>query len=796
MPVGIDFGSDGSVVAVGERGGVEVCLNSASARRTPSTLVLGHEPLRRLMGELVGNEARGARVNSVLRYLLGDAATAAAVGSIATPTHGIVEAARFLEDNREQVGAMFLRHLGAMSARHTKETGGAFAAIAVPPGATWEQRSCVLDAAAVASLPACCIDTASCLCVAYGLLRLPSLLTVEIEEPERVRAADGAVRPVVAICDVGFHATTVSIVEYEVPRDTVRGMPASCRLLGQCTAEGCGTAALDEAAFRVISRSAGAMQRITPRARSRLWREAQRAKTVLSANRETRWHVEALQDGEDRDGMLTRDALEAEAADVADSIATVARTAREMAAGALSREKGVEEWRFFAAEVVGGGAAVPLVQRSLSAGLGLSGEGSLRRSLNPFEAVAGGAVLYAARKAGGSARLRRFELTSQLPLETAFEWSVSGRSHGEVLRTGTFRVDAGASVPYRAELVETFEAPELGALLRVRAWQGNASFSWEADIHAAGTAELRFTAGLDEETFPWLQGASVNGEGIDLVAKQFPNRFGRLAFSSEASRGDGAERLEIARIAEEKWEQAAVEANLAEEVRNALEAKVYALSEYLEGANEDLLRHFASALESAELPRHGGPASERESIPQVIRASFEAPRISSTAGESGGTHALESLVRYLSPREAGDVRDELRLAQATMDGPVDAEDNRDQNSSEALSRHLAVLEKAEDLCREREQSWSASLAAFQSVARAASIACQACDDEQSTGPLQRSGSALHSALSLALQECARWLEEPWRGVPRALAPAALATLSREHLDASLESFEEWLSGLG
>ena len=149
--IGLDVGTQNSVVAVARRGGVDVMANEATRRQTPS--LVGFDARQRHCGERAA-ALRSSRPRDVLapRALLGAAhnpADAEATAAEATAEY-LGETKHF---SRVQLLAILLHHLRQIAER---EHGGTLpeAVIAVPAHFSTHQRGAMLDAAALAGVRA------------------------------------------------------------------------------------------------------------------------------------------------------------------------------------------------------------------------------------------------------------------------------------------------------------------------------------------------------------------------------------------------------------------------------------------------------------------------------------------------------------------------------------------------------------------------------------------------------------------------------------------------------------------
>ncbi|EOD09692.1 hypothetical protein EMIHUDRAFT_50467, partial [Emiliania huxleyi CCMP1516] len=155
--LGLDVGGSSSVIAVARRGGVDVLVNEATERSTPS--LVGFDGRRRRLG-LSASATRSRSPEDVIapKRLVGPKSAESLqprpAVSLKTSGDGSVSAeVEYCGQRRTftavQLFAMLLRHLAATAER---DHGSALreAVIAVPHRYSAEQRQAVLDAARLA----------------------------------------------------------------------------------------------------------------------------------------------------------------------------------------------------------------------------------------------------------------------------------------------------------------------------------------------------------------------------------------------------------------------------------------------------------------------------------------------------------------------------------------------------------------------------------------------------------------------------------------------------------------------
>ena len=264
--IGLDVGTQNSVVAVARRGGVDVMANEATRRQTPS--LVGFDARQRHCGERAA-ALRSSRPRDVLapRALLGAAhnpADAEATAAEATAEY-LGETKHF---SRVQLLAILLHHLRQIAER---EHGGTLpeAVIAVPAHFSTHQRGAMLDAAALAGVRAVSmISEGAAVALDYALGR-------------RDLSADSD--RVVAFVDIGASGAQVNLARLRRGR---------LQLVSYVHVRDAGGSALDQLLVerlgaQIVERY-GVDPLASPRATQRLRIAAEKLRRVLSANTEAR----------------------------------------------------------------------------------------------------------------------------------------------------------------------------------------------------------------------------------------------------------------------------------------------------------------------------------------------------------------------------------------------------------------------------------------------------------------------------------------------------------------------------
>ncbi len=203
------------------------------------------------------------------------------------------------------------------------------------------------------------------------------------------------------IYDMGAGSTSATVVEFQTisVKDVGRFNKSvtSVKVLGVRSSEFIGGGAMTERLYRhlidqfIISKSAQLKERLhtNPRALSRLLKEANRVKQVLSANNEASVSIESLHEDIDFRYKVSRTLFEELTHDLVPMVANVVESAIEIA--------NITKDEIDSLILHGGAARVPFVQREL---IGIVGEDKIARNVNADESAVMGAVFRGAALSG------------------------------------------------------------------------------------------------------------------------------------------------------------------------------------------------------------------------------------------------------------------------------------------------------------------------------------------------------------------------------------------------------------
>ncbi|KAI9098217.1 Hsp70 protein-domain-containing protein [Phlyctochytrium arcticum] len=430
--IGIDFGTDWTKVSIVKPGiPLDIVLNAESKRKTPA-IVLVRDNDRRYGSDAVSLSTRFPQDSyASLKNLLGklyDDPIAANYRKTFTnemvkdPIRGTV-AFRFNETvtySVEELVAMQLAHAKQMAI----ETGGSVPSetvIAVPPQWGQFERQALLDAAELAGLRGVSlINDETAVAINYAMVRT-------FETPQYH-----------VFYDVGAGSTVAALVQFS----TYTANPKSLYKKGDVTEVDVkaigydptlGGHSLDVKLQQHLAREF--TNKMGPklkgnvfedsRAMAKLLKEANRVKTILSANTETVSSVEGLMEDLDFKVFVTRATLEDLVGDLRGRFYGPVESVLKQANLTLNDISSIV--------LVGGGARVPLVQEAL---IQKVGEDKIAKNVNADEAAVMGAGLQAARLSSAY-RIKAMKVKdlNVQPIEVIHEAETKDGSAPRVLKT-------------------------------------------------------------------------------------------------------------------------------------------------------------------------------------------------------------------------------------------------------------------------------------------------------------------------------------------------------------------------
>ncbi|XP_013011041.2 hypoxia up-regulated protein 1 isoform X2 [Cavia porcellus] len=387
----VDLGSESMKVAIVKPGvPMEIVLNKESRRKTPVTVTLKENE------RFFGDTAAGMAIKNpkaTLRYfqhLLGKQADNPHVALYRArfPEHELQfdpqrQTVHFrispqLQFSPEEVLGMVLNYSRSL-AEDFAEQPIKDAVITVPAFFNQAERRAVLQAARMAGLKVLqLINDNTATALSYGVFRRKDINTTAQN---------------IMFYDMGSGSTVCTIVTYQTVKTKEAGMQPQLQIRGVGFDRTLGGLEME---LRLREHLAGLFNeqrkgqrtkdvRENPRAMAKLLREANRLKTVLSANADHMAQIEGLMDDLDFKAKVTRAEFEELCADLFERVPGPVRQALQSAEMSLDEIEQVI--------LVGGATRVPKVQEVL---LKAVGKEELGKNINADEAAAMGAVYQAA----------------------------------------------------------------------------------------------------------------------------------------------------------------------------------------------------------------------------------------------------------------------------------------------------------------------------------------------------------------------------------------------------------------
>ncbi|XP_058519774.1 hypoxia up-regulated protein 1 isoform X2 [Ochotona princeps] len=387
----VDLGSESMKVAIVKPGvPMEIVLNKESRRKTPVMVTLKENE------RLFGDSAAGMAIKNpkaTLRYfqhLLGKQADNPHVALYQTrfPEHELNfdpqrQTVRFqispqLQFSPEEVLGMILNYSRSL-AEDFAEQPIKDAVITVPAFFNQAERRAVLQAARMAGLKVLqLINDNTATALSYGVFRRKDI---------------NATAQNIMFYDMGSGSTVCTIVTYQTVKTKEAGMQPQLQIRGVGFDRTLGGLEMElrlrehlAGLFNEQRKGQGAKDvRENPRAMAKLLREANRLKTVLSANADHMAQIEGLMDDVDFKAKVTRAEFEELCTDLFERVPGPVQQALQSAEMNLDEIEQVI--------LVGGATRVPKVQEVL---LKAVGKEELGKNINADEAAAMGAVYQAA----------------------------------------------------------------------------------------------------------------------------------------------------------------------------------------------------------------------------------------------------------------------------------------------------------------------------------------------------------------------------------------------------------------
>ncbi|XP_063799542.1 hypoxia up-regulated protein 1 [Pseudophryne corroboree] len=385
----VDLGSEWVKVAIVKPGvPMEIVLNKESRRKTPLAVTLKDN--ERLFGDsAVGMAAKNPKVT--FRYfqdLLGKRAENPQVEAFKNrfPEYNIVadeqrgtvlfKLSEELSYSPEELLAMMLNYSRSLAEEFAEQPVKDIV-ITVPAFFNQAERRAVLQAAQLAGLKVLqLINDNTAVALNYGVFRRKDI---------------NSTAQTIMFYDMGSRSTTCTIVTYQTTKTKDSGTQPQLQVLGVGFDRTLGGLEID---LRLRDRLAVLFNeqkkskkdvRENPRAMVKLLKEANRVKTILSANNDHMAQIEGLMDDIDFKTKMTRQELEDLCADLFNRVSAPVQKALRSAELTLDQIDQVI--------IVGGATRVPKVQDLL---LKAVGKEELSKNINADEAAAMGAVYQAA----------------------------------------------------------------------------------------------------------------------------------------------------------------------------------------------------------------------------------------------------------------------------------------------------------------------------------------------------------------------------------------------------------------
>uniref|UniRef100_A0A2R8ZB12 Hypoxia up-regulated protein 1 n=1 Tax=Pan paniscus TaxID=9597 RepID=A0A2R8ZB12_PANPA len=387
----VDLGSESMKVAIVKPGvPMEIVLNKESRRKTPVIVTLKEN--ERFFGDSAASMAI-KNPKATLRYfqhLLGKQADNphVALYQARFPEHELTfdpqrqtvhfQISSQLQFSPEEVLGMVLNYSRSL-AEDFAEQPIKDAVITVPVFFNQAERRAVLQAARMAGLKVLqLINDNTATALSYGVFRRKDINTTAQN---------------IMFYDMGSGSTVCTIVTYQMVKTKEAGMQPQLQIRGVGFDRTLGGLEME---LRLRERLAGLFNeqrkgqrakdvRENPRAMAKLLREANRLKTVLSANADHMAQIEGLMDDVDFKAKVTRVEFEELCADLFERVPGPVQQALQSAEMSLDEIEQVI--------LVGGATRVPKVQEVL---LKAVGKEELGKNINADEAAAMGAVYQAA----------------------------------------------------------------------------------------------------------------------------------------------------------------------------------------------------------------------------------------------------------------------------------------------------------------------------------------------------------------------------------------------------------------
>lgn len=498
--MGVDLGLSYIKVAVARPGkGLELVTNEQAKRKTPAAVGFTEDGER-----LFGDAAVAYAAKAPKRVILDGRSLIGQCDSQEEPfclrqRRAVDGAGNF---TGEEVIAMLLAMARKQASTFLGGTVIKDVAVTVPAWYDERQRMAIADAAKIIGLNCLGVvnaNTAAAIKYALdGKAKPTEDKIAEEKQKDKKKKTPKSITQRVLFFDVGAGSSSASVVE--ITSDVKTGISSNIRVLSHASEQGVSGRLLDSV---IVDRLADAFDkqrskdatpsRDLPRVMTRLRKEAQRAREVLSANSETMVSIGSLYDDMDLRTPLSRTDFESDAKSMLQLVVGPAKAALAEAELTIND---------LDAMVPNGGASrTPRIQEEMKAAFGLA---SLNKTINTDEAAVMGSVFFAASMSS-TFRVRKMEV------DDIYKRGVSV----EIDREGSGGLFSGSKKSFQT--VEVF--PDTGSKVpskKTVSLNRNADFSMRIFLNMDKAGKSRFP----ERTLY----AKVNVKGVAEVLEKMQDK--------------------------------------------------------------------------------------------------------------------------------------------------------------------------------------------------------------------------------------------------------------------------------
>ncbi|CAK94865.1 unnamed protein product (macronuclear) [Paramecium tetraurelia] len=381
--IGIDFGSQRSVIAAALRGGVKILDNEGAHRETQN--VIGFTAEERFIGEQGALQQKSNFKNSIgfFNRFLGiqgkQAFLAEEMKWLTVPT-SIHESGKTLFEvtylgqkanfTPEQLTGTMLNKLKHIIQLNDINISSSNVCISVPAYYTESERKALIDACKIADIPLeRLLNETTAIAINYGLFRKTEL------DPKTPRN--------VAFVDLGHSKFSAFVGSFYKEK---------AQVLAQVCERNLGARDIDWVLFEKFAtqfeiKTSGLSVRKNAKGRLRLLEAIEKARKVLSANSEAQINVEYLVEDEDFNTLIKRDEFE----QLAQPVLLQIQAQLELLYNQVQNLK----LQLHSVEIVGGATRIPAVQRLIEKIFKIE---QVSRTLNASESISRGCGMMAAMR--------------------------------------------------------------------------------------------------------------------------------------------------------------------------------------------------------------------------------------------------------------------------------------------------------------------------------------------------------------------------------------------------------------